>query len=241
MTEIVLTGSALLIAHLLTDFVFQTGGIIENKVEYGWKSGMLLIHVFVAGLLAVLLSMKWEHGLAIFLITAGSHWIIDVIKLRYGAGSFSAFVLDQLAHISVVIFLIFYLYPPLLSNIMSNNSALVRMVPYAVGLLLVFRPVSFLISQFVEQRMHDLWYSNEPIMKSGPWVGYMERLLIFIFILLNQYVVIGLLITSKFIIRYNNIKSRQIVAEYVLLGTLMSFTSAVLITFFIKYLLTLIV
>ena len=61
--------------------------------------------------------------------------------------------------------------------------------------------------------------------KAGRWIGYLERLLILTFILLQEYTAIGFLVTAKSIFRFEATRQE---GEYILLGTLLSFSVAIL-------------
>lgn len=72
----------------------------------------------------------------------------------------------------------------------------------------------------------------------GLLIGYLERLLIIIFILLKEYTAIGLIIASKSILRFNDMKENHADdipekvdkrSEYILLGTMLSLTAGILI------------
>jgi len=70
---------------------------------------------------------------------------------------------------------------------------------------------------------------NDSLNKAGKYIGIFERLLVFIFMLNGQYSVIGLLIAGKSILRISSekdINGRE-KTEYVLIGTLLSFTIAI--------------
>lgn len=56
------------------------------------------------------------------------------------------------------------------------------------------------------------------------WIGRLERFLILTLVLLKQYEAIGLLVAAKSIFRFSASRS---VGEYVLIGTLLSFTIAI--------------
>ncbi len=63
----------------------------------------------------------------------------------------------------------------------------------------------------------------------GSKIGYVERLLIFIFVILNQYEAIGFLVAAKSILRFNESRDDKKYAEYVLYGTLLSVLLAIVI------------
>lgn len=93
----------LLIAHLLTDFIFQSGKWVEDKKQNKIRSRKLLLHVSITTLVAYVLSgyySNWIIPLVIFI----SHYTIDLVK-SYLKDSFRSFIIDQLAHILVIVIL----------------------------------------------------------------------------------------------------------------------------------------
>jgi hypothetical protein len=74
---------------------------------------------------------------------------------------------------------------------------------------------------------------NEKDKRAGAVIGFMERLIIVIFLSLQEYAAIGLVITAKSIVRYDRISSEQEFSEYYLIGTLFSFISALGAYYFI--------
>lgn len=77
----------------------------------------------------------------------------------------------------------------------------------------------------------------------GLMVGYIERLLIIIFIALGEYTAIGLVIASKSILRFNDLKDDKPnlnyekidkTSEYILLGTMLSLLIGVILGLIIK-------
>lgn len=70
------------------------------------------------------------------------------------------------------------------------------------------------------------------LLKAGQFIGYFERFLIITFILIKMYEPIGLLFVGKSIIRFSNREE----SEYFLVGTLTSFSWAVLIGVILSFL-----
>jgi hypothetical protein len=75
----------------------------------------------------------------------------------------------------------------------------------------------------------------------GRVIGQYERLLIFSFILAESPVAIGLLVAAKSILRFGDLRNShdRKQAEYVIIGTLMSFTYATLVAYATLVVLTL--
>ena len=73
---------------------------------------------------------------------------------------------------------------------------------------------------------------------AGKWIGICERILILTFVIMQQYTAIGFLMTAKSILRFSEKESNtQLKTEYVLVGTLVSFTSSALLGVITSFLL----
>lgn len=68
---------------------------------------------------------------------------------------------------------------------------------------------------------------------TGRLIGLLERIFVFLFVLLNQYTAIGFILAAKGVARFQDFKSRTF-AEYVLIGTLVSTLFAFLMGFLVK-------
>ncbi|MCH4984718.1 hypothetical protein JJJ02_05085 [Macrococcus sp. PK] len=82
----------------------------------------------------------------------------------------------------------------------------------------------------------------------GLMIGYIERLLILMFIAFGEYTAIGLVIASKSILRFNDLKDDKPnnnlekidkTSEYILLGTMLSLLIGVLLGLILRNLLLL--
>ena len=96
--------------------------------------------------------------------------------------------------------------------------------------IVIIWPSSKLISKITEKWRGDIvkdtGAKDESLEKAGRWIGWLERFLILSFVLLKQYEAIGLLVAAKSIFRFN--ESRK-AGEYILIGTLLSFTIAIIV------------
>lgn len=72
----------------------------------------------------------------------------------------------------------------------------------------------------------------------GRVIGYLERLLIFIFLLANQFAAIGFLVAAKSIFRFGEFKDSEnrMQAEYIIIGTFSSFIYAILVGMAVRWL-----
>ncbi|MEA5078118.1 MAG: hypothetical protein VB013_06070 [Anaerolineaceae bacterium] len=73
----------------------------------------------------------------------------------------------------------------------------------------------------------------------GRVIGYLERLLIFVFIATGQYAGIGFLVAAKSIFRFGEFKDSEnrMEAEYIIIGTFLSFLYAIVVSLMIVWLL----
>lgn len=72
--------------------------------------------------------------------------------------------------------------------------------------------------------------------RTGRVIGFLERIFVFLFILLNQYTAIGFIIAAKGIVRYPDFGKKSF-NEYILIGTLLSVLFAMLFAYVTKTLL----
>jgi hypothetical protein len=192
----------------------------------------LLLHVGIASVLPVIFTFQltlWWFAPFIFV----THLIIDFIKTRL-KDTIPAFLLDQLLHVLILFFLANYgtVY------ILSDQVAVFWI--YATGFILVTTPLSIFTGKFLNAIVTEK--NKKHNMDVSGWIGILERILILIFITTVQFSAIGFLIAAKSVFRFNDTREEgNKKAEYFLLGTLVSFTLAILVgvgmnklVFFIK-------
>lgn len=221
----------LIIAHLLTDFVFQTDRMAKEK-KAGLRAGYFYTHILIAGVLTYLLLADWTNWWAPLIIML-LHGLIDLVKVRIRSEASLVFLADQLLHILSVIFLWIYLtnysfsaFWRFLAAVWQNESVLIVLTSY----LLVSLPAGVLIGSLT-RHWQNLIGSNEKdsLKDAGRWIGIIERILILTFILVNQWAAIGFLLTAKSVFRFGDLKdgTERKKTEYILIGTLLSFTFSI--------------
>lgn len=226
----------LLVAHLLIDFSWQPTRWVEAKQDRRFLAWQLYVHGLGAGLLAWLCIWRFEAWWIVPLI-AGTHVVSDGLKYRLRS-ELRAFLVDQSVHLLVLVVVVLLLH--------TANPVEVRVEP-ARGWVLLF---SFLLvwsasgtfigiatSQW-RDALQDAGLAN-----AGLWIGRLERLLILIFVLASTLEAVGWLVAAKSILRFST-RSReggsdtgQKRTEYVLIGTMASFTIALLTGLLARYLL----
>lgn len=220
----------LLIAHLCSDFFLQTNNINERKRESGIK-GILnqLLHSAIHAVVAYILVAEWTCWLIPVCIFA-SHFLIDLVKCKLlSEKSLCTFLIDQLCHILVLIGLWYVLLGEstefyCLKNLCSFNVWITIM-----AYILMLKPSSIFLSLFLDKWKPSSTTTNS-LPCAGQWIGYIERILILTFVIIGNYEGVGFLLAAKSVFRFgdlNNTKEIQ-TTEYVLIGTLTSFTIAIL-------------
>lgn len=107
-----------------------------------------------------------------------------------------------------------------------------------IGYLLVAKPVSVFISAVLSRQAEALTQPAAGLVEAGRMIGYVERWLIMSFVLSGQFIGIGFLLAAKSIFRFGDLSQahERRLTEYMLLGTLMSFISALAISGLVWYL-----
>ncbi|NLT04061.1 MAG: DUF3307 domain-containing protein, partial [Bacteroidales bacterium] len=92
------------------------------------------------------------------------------------------------------------------------------------------KPTSIFLNLFIK-RWSPTESSNQSLPNAGKWIGYLERILILTFILTGNMEGVGFLLAAKSIFRFGELsKASEIkTTEYVLIGTLASFTIAIIL------------
>ena len=214
MTE---TLAALFFAHVLADFVFQTGWMVANKR----RMAGLAAHSTVVLVTAVVVTGGLGWGL---LWLSASHLVIDAVKTRI-RGGLGPFLLDQAAHLGTILALA--LWQPRLwaEGLWAGYDFLPPLMLVTAGALMATRAGGFVIGLLMEPFAAKLpdKINAESLPGAGRAIGQLERGLIFALVLLGQPGAVGFLIAAKSILRFGAIKDDRALSEYVIIGTLASF------------------
>jgi Protein of unknown function (DUF3307) len=218
----------LLIAHFIGDFFLQPEKWVKEKEQKKLKSPKLYLHIIIHVLITSLI--LWNISLwPIVIIIGVSHFIIDATKLLIQKENTKRllFFIDQLLHVAVI-FLCFYLFTETTFNI--NGLVTESNLLLLVCVLFLTTPTSIIMKTFLNLwDIEALLNKNRSLKNSGTYIGILERLLVFIFIILNQWEAVGFLITAKSVFSFGNLRvsKHRKLTEYILIGTLISFGIAI--------------
>ncbi|MGA1226287.1 MAG: DUF3307 domain-containing protein [Tamlana sp.] len=231
----------LILAHFIGDFLFQPQKWVTHKEVHKHKSKFLYWHILVHfGALTLVLQANFKYWLGVLIIII-SHYIIDIIKLHLKPklNNRLLFGLDQLAHLLVIIFVV-KIYEPYKFNVDAYFDA--KNLLFVTGLLCVTK-VSSIIMKTLISKWDLKEYTEEASLKdAGAYIGILERLFVFMFIITNHWEGIGFLIAAKSVFRFGDLsqaKDRKL-TEYILIGTLLSFGLAIVFGIGYEYVLALI-
>ena len=228
----------LLLAHLLGDFIWQPNSWVTHKETKKHKSFYLYLHILLHGILAAILIGEIQFIPYAFFI-AIMHGIIDLIKLNFQKKKTKRtwFILDQIAHVLVLIGVAF-LYQHKTINLLWFDD---QFWILATGILLLTKPTSLFIKTIISIWSPESQNSNHDnsLANAGNYIGILERLFVFGFILTGHFEAIGFLLAAKSIFRFGDLKEAKDrkLTEYVLIGTLLSFGTAILTGFIVQALL----
>jgi hypothetical protein len=217
----------LLLAHVLGDFVFQSGKWVAHKEAKKHKSTYLYIHIAIHAVCTLgLMLFRDSSYLWVTIPIVVSHYTIDLAKL-YLQNKNNAkilFFVDQGIHLAILYALACYCTQEsiLLVDLVTTNNILLA------TLLLMATAASSIIMRVLLQNWDvdiDKENDEKSLQYAGKHIGILERLLVFTFVILNQWSAIGFLIAAKSAFRFGDLseaKNRKL-TEYMLIGTLLSF------------------
>jgi hypothetical protein len=232
--------ACLLLAHIVADFYLQPHAWIMSKVKHKIKSIGLLKHIGVHFVLTALalwigdvpISGTFIICLSIIIVT---HYAIDVWKTYMGFTT-KFFIIDQMSHLLVLAGISIYLSGSDLSEIMNyalsystaSNFVLI------IGYLLAYKPLSILIQLLLRPYLNQFenpGEENSGLQTAGEYIGALERFLVITFVLLGQFAGIGFLLAAKSVFRFGDMRRQtdRKLTEYIMLGTLLSFTFALML------------
>lgn len=226
----------LILAHLLGDFILQPNSWVVEKESKKLKSKYLYLHILIHTILSFV--FLWNTELWwIAVLTGFSHFIIDAAKLSFQTvkSKKSWFFIDQALHMVVIAGISLY-FNEFNFELLKDQEVL----KIIMAVLFLTTPASIFIKTLlsswtpVPETQNDI--QTESLSNAGKYIGILERLLVFTFIVVNHWEGVGFMVAAKSVFRFSDLaqaKQRKL-TEYVLIGTLLSFGMAVLTGILIK-------
>lgn len=211
----------LFLAHIIGDFFLQPQKWVLDKEQKKLKSPKLYLHIAIHTI--ILLLLLWDLSLwRIVLIITVSHFIIDAIKLLIQKKKTKRllFFIDQLLHIIVLVICYVILTETKINieKIITQNNLLLL-----TCLLFLTIPSAIIMRTiFSKWNISELTENNESLKDAGKYIGVLERILVFVFIIVGHWEAVGFLITAKSVFRFGNLKEskHRKLTEYILIAHL---------------------
>lgn len=220
-----------LIAHTISDFYLQTSKSCADKAKNGFKSLKLYIHALITFVCAWLLSFSFNFWW-MALIIAATHLLVDAMK-SYASKCKFIFFIDQIIHIVVIVAACYFWKGGLPECLCCLDEKYIALL---LGVLVCIKPSNIIIKEIFKAANIKVNKGSEDntgdLPNAGKLIGVVERLLSFVFVLLGQYEAVGFIIAAKSLLRFA--EGDKAKSEYVLIGTLLSFSIAIFVGVAIK-------
>lgn len=233
----------LVVSHVLGDFLLQSGAMARAKRR------LLPLLTHTLAVTAITYTMcglwkDWRLPVAVFTL----HALIDGAKARLLPRTLATFLVDQAAHLVALVAIAIWIGADILATAPYWGRLLGEPYYDAVivvgGIVLVTRGAGFAIGLGVQPFLDELAAEGRGetdriipplrgLHNGGRAIGYLERALIFVFVLAGMPQGVGFLLAAKSILRFGEIKEprHRMEAEYIIIGTLGSFVAGLLVAF----------
>lgn len=223
----------LISVHLLADFLFQSSAISERKRQ---ERKFLFSHSFIYFIVFEILFFilfQCEKAFLLGLIISILHFFINFIENKLEKNfpkkrlQLLLFVTNQLIHIVIIIGMYYIFNLENLTNDLyiklENYENFKFIILYITVFSIILDPASVFIRKlFISISSKTYPKTNSEELKAGNIIGKLERTIIAILLLNNQFGVIGFVLTAKSIARFKQMENREFAEKY-LIGTLTSF------------------
>lgn len=237
----------MLVGHVLGDFYFQTNKMVKNRKKHfsAVVKHSLIYFSVITAILICGIPMSPQR-ITLCATTSMAHFLIDSLKFVYQTHEASfpewfkknLFILDQLTHIiSLVVCWLIWGKSLGVRWFISQEMTHLPDLPITIflGFLLIMRPVSIFIAENLLPNYKSpksvTLTDNDVLQNAGRIIGYLERIIVFILLLYQQFSTIAFVLTAKSVARYKDIENNRASAEYYLIGTLMSVSCTLVISF----------
>lgn len=227
---------ALVIAHLVGDFVVQRRAVIDGKraghapalIEHGaWH----LVCLAVAWLLFAPAGITAGPVVLAFAVIVASHLLVDWLKYRLGGPhQLIAFVLDQAVHLAIVVLAAWWLagrpdWLAAINGFWRTSAGVIGWI--LVSYLVVAVACGWLNRLALASLLPEGEGGSDGLARAGLYIGWLERFLMFSAFLAQAWAAIGLVLAAKSVFRFDSVRRQREHAEYFVIGTLLSVSEVV--------------
>lgn len=223
----------MMLAHFIGDFYLQPSGWVRDKEQIKHKSPYLYIHSAIHGLLLWILMWDWSAW-KLAIPFAVIHFGIDLLKLVFQVEKSKRtwFFTDQILHI-ISILVIANVYQNGYISIDITQVLNSKNIIYMTGYVILTLPMSIMIQKTLLPWSDLIGEADDDsLLNAGKYIGILERSFVFVFVLANRWEAVGFLLAAKSVFRFGDLKESKDrkLTEYILLGTLLSFGIAIVLS-----------
>ncbi|WP_449398157.1 DUF3307 domain-containing protein [Chryseobacterium wanjuense] len=192
-------------AHLLGDFVLQPNSWVADKENRKLKSKYLYLHVLIHTALSFI--FLWNIQLWWMAVLVGiSHFIIDACKLSFQTvkNKKSWFFIDQALHFLVIAGVSFYCNEFSFEFLKDQETLKIIMAAlFLTSPASIF--IKILLSSWTPVPETAGNIQTESLSSAGKYIGILERLLVFTFILVDHWEGVGFMVAAKSVFRFSDL------------------------------------
>lgn len=221
----------LILAHFAGDFLFQPKSWVKEKEIKKAASHKLYLHFLIHFALIMLILWDLSYWLLALTLTF-LHAVVDLLKLYFQneKDKTNWFLADQALHIVCIVIVWYCWFQPDINFTEIFNSA--KFWIFVTAILFITIVAGVFINILLEKWSEELEKEEDDSLRNaGKYIGMLERLFVFTFVITGNWSAIGFLIAAKSVFRFGDLresKNRKL-TEYILIGTLLSFATAVIV------------
>ncbi len=185
----------LILAHFIGDFLLQPKSWVEKKEQHKIRSIKFYIHIILHGVLVLMVLWDFTYWLLALMIML-LHGLIDVIKLYAQKEETKPkwFFLDQVLHLVSIIALWGLWFNPRLNFDSWHENPTVWIL--ATALIFITTVSGIVIQIIMSNWSKSLNEGNkESLNSAGKYIGILERLFVFTFVITGHWEAIGFFIS----------------------------------------------
>lgn len=214
----------LLILHIFGDFIFQSDKTAVKKNE---SRKYFIIHSLLYALpflTIIIVSDSFLISIIEFLFIAFSHAIVDLIRIKISEkfekiNKVVSFIIDQFIHIIIIYSMSEMIYfKEVFIKYVEYKNLYIIMVYILVYLVCTTPAAVFIKNIFLQMEFQK---DSDELVKSGYYIGILERVIILTLGLMGEIGAIGFVIAAKSIARFKQLEDKRFAEKY-LFGTLLS-------------------
>lgn len=210
--------AAMLLAHIVADYVFQGDGLARWKSE---RLSGVVVHGGIVLAVTWLLSLPYTRGWWPYALLIGlTHTLIDALRTRAGQVSSQTalvlFLLDQALHLAITLAALSlsgYLALGQIVEAVVRRAQDVRLVTFLIGYVFITMPAWIIVRFLVRGLVANP--EAEALLSTDKYVGILERGLITTLVILGQFFLIPLVAVPRLVLDGPRVRKSGLASGYV--------------------------